>query len=200
MLLIIVNMSTVLYFILNTFSNKIYSPTVRSRFPSYTTISDVTARLCGLNRLDGTMTDLQNIHWATCISWRPVIMPSNLYLTELTIRVSVQIKAHPWTIETIPVTFKHVNIRYGSSNYGQYWLYGRSKISSNTFTNIILPFISYFWILNVSGRFCAMVWTEIVFSFTSSIEEGSGSSSWTMHTCNTQFTITIYRLLDSRVV
>ena len=41
----------------------------------------VTARLI---RLGGTMMDLQNVLWversvAQCISWRPVIMPSNLH-------------------------------------------------------------------------------------------------------------------------
>jgi len=50
-------------------------------------IHRVTARTYGLNRLDGMMTDLQNLHWAMqrssqCISWRPIIMPSNLYITQ----------------------------------------------------------------------------------------------------------------------
>jgi len=45
---------------MNTFSNKTYS--VLSGHKLY---NRVTPRSYGLNRLDDTMTDLRNIHWAT---------------------------------------------------------------------------------------------------------------------------------------
>jgi len=46
---------------MNTFSNKTYSY-CQVRIPKL--YKRVTAMSYGLNRLDDTMTDLQNIHWA----------------------------------------------------------------------------------------------------------------------------------------
>jgi len=57
-------LGTALHFILNTFSNEIYSH-CQVRIPKL--YNHVTARSYGLNRLDDTMTDLQNIHWATLL-------------------------------------------------------------------------------------------------------------------------------------
>ena len=67
---------------IHVFSNTTYSY-CQVRIPKL--YKRVTARSCGLNRLDGTMTGLQNIHWTTflsaqCISSRHVIVPSNLYI------------------------------------------------------------------------------------------------------------------------
>jgi len=75
-------LGTSLRFILNKFSNKTYSYWQVNMPNLY---KHVTARSYVLNRLDDTMTDLQNIHWATlrstqCISWRHVIMTSYLYI------------------------------------------------------------------------------------------------------------------------
>ena len=75
-------MGNSLHFILNTISNETYSY-CQVKIPKL--YKHVTAWIYGLNRLDGTMTDLQNIHQASlsssqCIFWRPVIMQSNLHL------------------------------------------------------------------------------------------------------------------------
>ena len=65
-------------------------PTVRSIFLSY-----ATAMSCDLYRLDLTMTDLQNIHTyihtlrsTQCIYLGPIIMPSNLYMKNVYMRLT----------------------------------------------------------------------------------------------------------------
>jgi len=65
-------LGTSLHFILNIFSNKTY-PQLSSQDSQ--AIQRVTARAYSLNRLDGTMTVRQNIHWAErSVSWKPAIM------------------------------------------------------------------------------------------------------------------------------
>ena len=61
--LITVKLGTSLNFILNTFSNKTYSLQSGQDSQAIQLNKHVTARSYGLNQLDGTMTDLQNIHW-----------------------------------------------------------------------------------------------------------------------------------------
>jgi len=56
-----VQLGTLLHIILNRFSNKTYSYHQVKISKLYT---HVNAMLCRLNRLDGTMTDLHDIHWA----------------------------------------------------------------------------------------------------------------------------------------
>jgi len=53
--------STLLHFILSTLSNTPYSH-CQVYIPNL--YKHLTARACGLNRLDGTMTVLQDINWA----------------------------------------------------------------------------------------------------------------------------------------
>jgi len=57
-----VKLGTSLHFVLNKFSNKTYS-SCQVRIPKL--YKRVTARSYGLNRLDDTMADLQNIHYDT---------------------------------------------------------------------------------------------------------------------------------------
>ena len=101
-----VQLGTLLHIILNRFSNKTYSYRHVKISKLYT---HVNARLCRLNRLDGTMTDLQDIHWAgrtvaQCISWRPVIMPYNLY-----IYTCISINQEPPTICCFMPNCQHIN-------------------------------------------------------------------------------------------
>ena len=74
---------TLLHFILSLLSKKTYSHR-QVNIPNL--YKHVTAIPYSLNRLDDTMTDLHDIHWATlrsvlrCISRRVVIIPSTLYI------------------------------------------------------------------------------------------------------------------------
>ena len=67
---------TLLHFILKTLNNKTYS---HCQVNIHNVYKHVHGRSCGLNWLDGTMPDLQR-SYAQCISCRPVIMASSLYL------------------------------------------------------------------------------------------------------------------------